>query len=59
MADLAVDYLQRLSDHPPDRLKAILPLEIAKARLDLVAAEGNEKKRSKLFDECGQRSINF
>ena len=52
MPDLAVDYLQRLSENAPARLKSILPLEIAKARLDLVAAEGNEKKRAKLFDEA-------
>src|SRR5689334_15359487 len=34
MADLAADYLQRLSANPPANLRAILPLELARARLE-------------------------
>src|SRR5262245_47368380 len=52
MSDLAVDYLLRLSAHPPEAIRAVLPLELAKARLDVAAGESNEKKRAKQFDEA-------
>ncbi len=50
MADLAVDYLDRLSKNPPAKLRAVLPLELAKARLDLAILEGNDRKRNKQFE---------
>jgi hypothetical protein len=49
MPDLAADYLQRLSAKPPADLAAVLPLEIAKARLDQAALEGDAKKRDAQF----------
>src|SRR5262245_12331381 len=50
MADLAVDYLERLAKNPPPHLRGILPLELAKARLDLAALESNDRKRNKQFE---------
>lgn len=52
MADLALDYLQRLNANPPLTLRSILPLEIAKARLELAVAEPNDRKRTRRFDEA-------
>lgn len=49
MADLAADYLQRLSANPPANLHAILPLELARARLEQANQEGDDKKRAQLF----------
>ncbi len=49
MADLAVDYLQRLSARPPAGLKDVLPLELAKARIDLATQEGNVTRRAAQF----------
>jgi hypothetical protein len=49
MADLAADYMQRLSANPPENLKAILPLELARARLEQASQEGDDKKRANLF----------
>ncbi|HTK78566.1 MAG TPA: hypothetical protein VL371_25130, partial [Gemmataceae bacterium] len=49
MADLAADYLQRLSANPPANLRAILPLELARARLEQANQEGDDKKRAALF----------
>lgn len=52
MADLALEYLQRLSANPPASLRSVLPLEIAKARMELAVSESNERKRSRRFDEA-------
>src|SRR5205814_340079 len=41
MADLAADYLQRLAADPPPGLKAVLPLELARARLEQAGQEGD------------------
>jgi len=49
MADLAADYLQRLSANPPANLRAILPLEVARARAEQAHQEGDDKKRAGLF----------
>jgi hypothetical protein len=49
MADLAADYLLRLSANPPENLKAILPLELARARLEQASQEGDDRKRANLF----------
>ncbi|MFO0810647.1 MAG: hypothetical protein U0746_18625 [Gemmataceae bacterium] len=59
MADLAVDYLERLGKNPPANLKAILPLELAKARLDLAVYEGNDRKRNKQFEAAKQAYDDF
>lgn len=52
MSDLAVAYLERLSANPPPSLAAVMPLELAKARLDLASQEGDSKKRTKQFEEA-------
>jgi hypothetical protein len=50
LPDLAVDYLQRLAGHnPPADVAALIPLEIARARLDVAVQEGDAKKRDKQF----------
>lgn len=49
MADLAADYLQRLTANPPADLKAILPLELARARMEQANQEGDDKKRATLY----------
>jgi TolA-binding protein len=54
MPDLAVDYLERLSQRPPNAIRAVLPLELAKARLDLASGEKNERKRARYFDDARQ-----
>jgi hypothetical protein len=52
MADLALDYLQRLSANPPPSVRPILPLEIAKTRMELAVGESNERKRARRIDEA-------
>jgi hypothetical protein len=53
LPDLAVDYLQRLANNnPPADIAALLPLEIARARLDIAVQEGDGKKRNKQFAEA-------
>jgi hypothetical protein len=50
MPDIAADYLQHLSGRklPPD-LAALIPLEAARARLDVAVQEGDAKKRNQQF----------
>jgi len=45
MADLALQYLQSKSQNPPAELKAILPLELAKTRLELAATKTEPSSR--------------
>jgi hypothetical protein len=52
MADLALDYLQRLSANPPAGLRTVLPLEIAKTRMELAVNEFNERKRDRRIVEA-------
>jgi hypothetical protein len=47
--DLAVDYLEKLREKAPAGLKPLVPLAIAKARLDLAAQETGAGKRATLF----------
>src|SRR5262245_54403392 len=49
MADLAADYLQRLNANPPSEMKAVLPLELARARMEQANQEGDDKKRANQF----------
>jgi hypothetical protein len=49
-ADLAVEYLVSLEAKPlPPELKAVLPLELARARLDAVPLEPEEGRRTALL----------
>src|SRR5215218_6111218 len=53
MPDLAVEYLQRLAGRKPSAdVAALIPLEIARARLDVAVQEGDGKKRNKQFAEA-------
>src|SRR5438874_13210320 len=53
LPDIAADYLQHLAGRklPPD-LAALVPLEAARARLDIAAQEGDTKKRNQQFAEA-------
>jgi hypothetical protein len=50
LPDIAADYLQQLSTRnlPPD-VTALVPLEAARARLDVAVQEGDAKKRNQQF----------
>jgi tetratricopeptide (TPR) repeat protein len=52
MPDLALEYLQKLSQNSPKDLAAVLPLEMAKTRLDLAAAEANASQRAALQNQA-------
>jgi hypothetical protein len=48
MADLALEYLQSKSQNPPAGLAIVLPLELAKTRLDLAASRPDPAGRAAL-----------
>lgn len=50
--DLALRYLEHLSQNPPRDLAAILPLEMAKTRLDIATHENDAGKRSALYNQA-------
>src|SRR3954447_8341822 len=52
MPDLAAEYLQHLSAHPPAGLAPLLPLELAKTRIDAAQQEGDERKRAALLTQA-------
>lgn len=52
MPDYALKYLEILSQNPPADLKALLPLELAKTRVELAALESDPARRSALFDQA-------
>jgi tetratricopeptide (TPR) repeat protein len=52
MPDLALEYLQKLGQNPPKSVAALLPLEMAKTRLDLAAAESNANQRAALQNQA-------
>src|SRR5438067_13109131 len=52
MPDLAAEYLQQLSAHPPAGLAPLLPLELAKTRIDAAQQEGDERKRAALLTQA-------
>src|SRR5437016_3383881 len=43
--DLALQYLESKSQNPPPELAAVLPLELAKTRLDLAATRADPSSR--------------
>jgi hypothetical protein len=50
LPDVAADYLQSLSSRKlPSDLAALIPLEAARARLDVAVQEGDSKKRNQQF----------
>jgi hypothetical protein len=51
-ADLALQYLQGMSQNPPPGLAAILPLEVAKTRLELAAAQPDAASRATLREQA-------
>jgi hypothetical protein len=50
--DLALDYLQQLGQNPPPGLAPLLPLERAKARVDLALLETDLGRRAALFAQA-------
>jgi TolA-binding protein len=52
MPDLAVQYLEKLSQKPPANLAAALPLELAKARLEWAAQIAEPGRRLALQNEA-------
>src|SRR4051794_28154778 len=51
MPDLAADYLQQLSARPPAGLAPLLPLELAKTRVDPAQQGGDERRRGPLLPQ--------
>ncbi len=53
LPDIAADYLQHLAGRnlPPD-VAALVPLEAARARLDVAVQEGDAKKRNRQFAQA-------
>ena len=45
LADYALQYLLKLNEKPPPGLEQILPLELAKTRMDLAQLESNETRK--------------
>lgn len=52
MSDLALQYLERLKKSPPKDIAAVLPLEFAKTRLELAAAEPDAARKAALFSQA-------
>jgi len=52
MADLALQYLQSKGQAPPPELAVILPLELAKTRLELAAVESDYGRRTTLQNQA-------
>jgi hypothetical protein len=52
MADLALQYLESQSQKPPPALAVVLPLELAKTRLELAAAEPDATRRANLQNQA-------
>src|SRR5437879_2821441 len=46
---LAMEYIQTKLANPPEALKAIMPLEIARTRVELALQESEEAKRTALL----------
>ncbi len=46
MPDLALQYLQKLSENPPPALAPLLPMELAKTRLEMAQTEPNAARRT-------------
>jgi tetratricopeptide (TPR) repeat protein len=46
MPDLALEYLQKLKEKPPAGLAAVLPLEVAKTRLELASLKPDPASRA-------------
>jgi hypothetical protein len=53
--DLALEYLEKLAKKPPSpEVECLLPLELAKTRLDLAKAESENSKRLALYHQARQ-----
>ena len=52
MSDLALQYLQSKGQAPPPELAVILPLELAKTRLELAAVESDYGRRTTLQNQA-------
>src|SRR5213078_1233692 len=56
---LAMEYIQSKLATPPAELAAILPLEIARTRVELALQENEEGKRLAMFAEARKEFENF
>lgn len=52
LTDLAMEYLERLRTSTDPEVKAILPLESARTRLELASMEGDEGKRGAILAQA-------
>jgi hypothetical protein len=52
LPDLALEYLEKLSRQPPPDIAAILPLEIAKSRLDMGTVEPDAGRRTAIQNQA-------
>jgi hypothetical protein len=59
MADLALQYLQGLSQNPPAAIAPVLGLELAKTRLELAANETDFSRRVALQNQARAELENF
>jgi hypothetical protein len=59
MHDLALDYLKGLAKNPSPELAKILPLEMARTQMVVVADEPDSQRRLRLYDEILRDFENF
>jgi hypothetical protein len=52
LPDLALQYLEKLSQNPPPGLAPLLPLEMARTRLELARLENDAGRRSALYNQA-------
>src|SRR5262249_1485032 len=52
MADLALQYLERLAENPPPEVAPVLLLELAKTRLDVAVNDPDQRRRTALQDQA-------
>jgi hypothetical protein len=58
-ADLALQYLQSKSQQPPPELATVLPLELAKTRLELAAVQPEAASRATLREQARTELATF
>jgi TolA-binding protein len=59
MSDLALQYLERLRAKPDPKLAPLLPLELAKTRLEISASAGDENLRGSLQQQAARELEEF
>src|SRR5262245_20323776 len=59
MPDYALQYLEKLSLKPPPELALLLPLELAKTRMDLAQLEPNDTRKLALYAQARTELLAF